>query len=135
MYSALAVIVVNKINHNGKHFESPHAILGLITYIALALNATLGHVQYFFPGLVGGVDNGKALYKYHRAIGYTGVVLILATLTAATRTTYVEHVLHIKTWAVVLAGVLVLGGALPRVRLEKFGVQNAPKPIFQNNTN
>lgn len=132
MYAALAVIVANKLNHNGKHFESPHAILGLITYIALTINATIGHVQYFFPNLVGGVDNGKALYKYHRIIGYTGVVLILSTLVAATRTPYVKNVLHIKTWAVVLSGILVLAGALPRVRLEKFGFQNASRPIFQN---
>jgi hypothetical protein len=95
-YAALIAIFVNKFNHNGKfiltftqnethkgftgtHFESTHARLGLITYIVLLLNATVGIVQFYFPNLVGGVNNGKALYKYHRIAGYTFVLLILSS--------------------------------------------------------
>jgi hypothetical protein len=65
--------------HVGTHFESPHAILGLVTYIFLFLQATVGVVQFYFPNLVGGVDNGKALYKYHRAAGYTFVLLLFSS--------------------------------------------------------
>jgi hypothetical protein len=63
----------------GTHFESPHAILGLLTYIFLLLQATGGVVQFYFPNLVGGEGNGKALYKYHRIAGYTFVLLLLSS--------------------------------------------------------
>jgi hypothetical protein len=100
LYAAFVVIVVNKLNHKGTHallprtapltderhagthFESPHAILGLVTYIFLFLQATVGVVQFYFPNLVGGVDNGKALYKYHRAAGYTFVLLLFSSTSA-----------------------------------------------------
>jgi hypothetical protein len=37
-------------------------------------------------------------------------------------------VLHIRTWVVVLAGVLILAGVLPRVKLQKLGLKTEPKP-------
>ncbi|KAK1080502.1 hypothetical protein LTR33_005491 [Friedmanniomyces endolithicus] len=43
--AGLIVIEYNKIDHGGKHFESPHAILGLITYIMVAGQALVGITQ------------------------------------------------------------------------------------------
>lgn len=115
------IIEYNKFDHNGAHFESPHAILGLTTYILLILQAVAGITQYFAPGLYGGVDNAKALYKYHRLGGYVTLVLMLATVCAATQTDFNANVLGMQLWAVVVASVLVLVGVLPRVRMAKFG--------------
>merc|ERR1712070_154202 len=53
--AGLVIIEYNKIDHGGTHFESPHAILGLVTYILIALQAIVGITQYFTPGLYGGV--------------------------------------------------------------------------------
>lgn len=46
---------------------------------------------------------------------------MLGTVVAATRTDTGSRVLGLRTWAVCVAGVLVLVGILPRVRLAKFG--------------
>ncbi|KAK8206586.1 hypothetical protein M8818_004420 [Zalaria obscura] len=119
--AGLVIIEYNKIAHNGAHFESPHAILGLITYIAVAIQAFVGITQYFTPGLYGGEDNAKKLYKYHRASGYVILLLMLATVCAATQTDYNRNVLQIQLWAVIVAAVITLAGVLPRVKKQKFG--------------
>jgi heme A synthase len=113
---------MNKFAHGGTHFESPHAILGLITYILLLIQAFVGITQYFLPQLYGGVDNAKKIYKYHRVGGYVLFTLMLVTVVAATRTTYNLTTLHIQTWAVVVASVLALAGILPRVKKQKLGL-------------
>lgn len=113
---------MNKYKNNIPHFESPHAILGLITYLLLVLQAIVGFTQYFTPGLYGSVDRAKAVYKYHRASGYLVFMLALATVCAATQTTYNVNVLDIKLWAVIVASVITLAGILPRVKKEKLGL-------------
>jgi len=119
--AALVIIEYNKFQHKGTHFESPHAILGLITYILLILQALVGVTQYFVPQIYGGVDNAKKIYKYHRIAGYTIFVLTLATVAAATQTYYNKHFLHIQLWTVIVASVITLAGVVPRIRLSKFG--------------
>merc|ERR1712070_622217 len=100
--AGLVVIEYNKIDHGGTHFESPHAILGLVTYILIALQAIVGITQYFTPGLYGGVDNAKALYKYHRVGGYITLLLM-------------------QLWAVVVASVIIVVGVGARIKRSKFG--------------
>ncbi len=127
LIAGLVVIEVNKFAHNGIHFESPHAILGLITYILLAIQALVGFTQYYVPNLYGSVDKAKSIYKWHRISGYIILILLLATVAAATQTTYNKTTLDIKLWAILVAGVLVLIGILPRIKKQKLGL--APKPL------
>lgn len=119
--AGLVIIEYNKFAHNGTHFESPHAILGLITYILVIIQAFVGITQYFLPGLYGGVENAKKLYKYHRVSGYVILVVMLATVCAATQTTFNKNVLQMQLWATVVASVIVLVGVAPRIRRNKFG--------------
>jgi Eukaryotic cytochrome b561 len=57
---------MNKGSH--PHFTSIHGRLGLITFTLIGIQAIVGFVQYWIPELVlGSVDNGKAIYKYHRS--------------------------------------------------------------------
>lgn len=119
--AGLVVIEYNKISHNGTHFESAHARLGLVAYILVILQVLVGFTQYFTPGLYGGEANAKRLYKYHRVGGYITTVVMLATICAATYTTYNVNVMKIQLWAVVVASVLVVLGVAARVRLSKFG--------------
>ncbi|KAM0714220.1 hypothetical protein Q7P37_010007 [Cladosporium fusiforme] len=119
--AGLVVIEYNKFAHNGTHFESPHAILGLITYILTTIQAVVGITQYFVPQLYGGVDNAKKLYKYHRVGGYVILLAMLATVAAATQTDYNKNVLQIQLWAIIVAAILLLVGIVPRIRLSKFG--------------
>ena len=124
LLSALAGLVVieyNKISHNGTHFESPHAILGLITYILVLIQAVVGITQYFVPALYGGVENAKKLYKYHRVGGYVILLAMLVTVALATQTDYNKNVLEIQLWAVVVGSLILLIGIVPRIRLNKFG--------------
>jgi hypothetical protein len=127
LVAGLIVIEYNKISHAGTHFESPHAILGLITYIFLFIQSVVGFTQYFTPSLYGSEDNAKSIYKWHRLSGYLMLVLLLATVAAATQTDFNKNVLHIRLWAVLLTAVLVLVGIIPRIKKQKFGLV-APKP-------
>ena len=119
--AGLVIIEYNKIDHGGVHFVSPHAILGLIVYILVAIQAFVGITQYFAPGLYGGEDNAKKLYKYHRVSGYVIIVLMLATVCAATQTDFNKNVLQMQLWAVIVASVIVLAGLVSRIKKQKFG--------------
>ncbi|RFU25697.1 hypothetical protein B7463_g10645, partial [Scytalidium lignicola] len=122
LLAGLVIIEVNKFSHNGTHFESPHAILGLITYISLLLQAAVGIVQFFVPSVFGGEEKAKAVYKYHRWSGYVILGLMLGTVGAATQTTYNLTVLHIEWKAVLLASILVVIGVVPRIHKQKLGL-------------
>jgi Eukaryotic cytochrome b561 len=96
--------------------------MGIIFYILVVLQATVGFTAYFLPQVYGGVDNAKALYKYHRWSGYVLFTLGLATVAAATQTDYNKSQLHIQLWAVLVAAVITLAGLLPRVKKAKLGL-------------
>ncbi|OJD37061.1 cytochrome b561 [Diplodia corticola] len=122
LLAGLIVIEVNKERGGLDHFESPHAILGIITYIFLVLQVIVGFTQFFTPEVYRGVDRAKKIYKYHRFFGYVTFVLTLVTIAAATRTTFNVNVLHIKTWAVIVASLIVLAGIVPRIKRQKLGL-------------
>ncbi|KAH8105370.1 eukaryotic cytochrome b561-domain-containing protein [Cristinia sonorae] len=121
MYTSFVIIVVNKTKSEHRHFDSAHAVLGLITYIFIFIQATVGMVQFYMPSLVGGRESARSIYKYHRIFGYLIFVFIIATAIAVTYTDYVKYVLKIRTWFVVLCSVFILAGVLPRVQLKKLG--------------
>ncbi|KAJ5687725.1 hypothetical protein N7455_006773 [Penicillium solitum] len=119
--AAFVIIEVNKGSH--PHFVSPHGILGLITYIAIVLQAVVGVVQYFFPVTVfGSVDAGKRIYKYHRWSGYVLLLLEVATIVAATQTTYNVIAIHIPLWGVLVSVVFILAGVGARIKKHKLGL-------------
>ncbi|KAI9046595.1 hypothetical protein LZ554_009339 [Drepanopeziza brunnea f. sp. 'monogermtubi'] len=128
LIAGLLVIEYNKFSHNGSHFVSTHAILGLITYILLGIQALVGFTAYYVPQLYGSVDNAKSLYKWHRMSGYLVLTLMLATVAAATQTDYNLNVLDIKLWAVLVTSALVLIGIVPRIKKQKLGLAGTPKP-------
>lgn len=130
LVAGLVIIEYNKISHGGIHFESPHAILGLITYILLTIQALVGFTQYFVPQLYGSVARAKSLYKWHRMSGYLVLVMMLATVAAATQTDFNKTTLHIRLWAVLVSAVLVLIGVLPRIKKQKFGLVPKPNGAF-----
>jgi hypothetical protein len=123
LLAGLIVIEYNKRGPGHEHFASPHAILGLIFYLTILLQAIVGFTQYYTPALYGGVDNAKSVWKYHRASGYAVMVLGLATVCASTWTDFSLKVLHIQHWSVILVSVLTLAGVVPRIRLQKFGLK------------
>lgn len=118
--AAFIIIEVNKGDH--PRLTSPHGILGLITYIFIIFQALLGVVQYFFPVIIlGSLAAGKKLYKYHRHLGYLVLLLELATVAAATQTTYNLNVLRIPLWGILVAAVLVIAGVGARIKKHKLG--------------
>ncbi|ORY10212.1 eukaryotic cytochrome b561-domain-containing protein [Clohesyomyces aquaticus] len=119
----LIIIEINKAGPGHEHFKSPHAILGLVTYIFMFLQATVGVTQYYTPNIYGSVDKAKSIYKYHRVAGYVIATLGLATVCAASWTDFSLDFLHIQHWAVILASVLVLAGVVPRIKLQKLGLK------------
>ena len=119
---AFIVIEYNKFKGGAVHFTSIHGRLGLITYIFLYLQAAVGLAQLYFPQVFGGVENAKAMYKYHRAAGYIITILLLATVCAATQTGFNAMSLHIQLWAMIVTSVIVLIGLLPRIKKQKLGL-------------
>lgn len=126
LVAGLIVIEYNKFSHNGAHFKSNHAILGFVTYVILVIQTIVGFTQYYTPSLYGSVANAKAIYKYHRASGYVALILMLATVATATKTTYNVNVLHLQLWVVITTSILVLIGIIPRIRLYKLGLKPRP---------
>jgi heme A synthase len=123
LFAGLAVILYAKLAHHGTHLDSPHAVLGLVSYVFLLLQGAVGFTQYYTPQLYGGVDKAKKLYKYHRMSGYVLLVLLLATVVAATKTYYINDGKKIKLWAVLVPALLVLVGVLPRIKKQKLGIR------------
>jgi hypothetical protein len=122
LISGLIIIEMNKASHPETRFTCAHGIMGLITYILIFSQALVGFAQFYIPKQIfGSVDRGKAVYKYHRGSGYVILVMALATICAATQTTFNADVLHLKLWAVLVAGILVLVGVLPRIKKSKLG--------------
>jgi len=122
LIAAFVIIECNKFNHDAVHFDSVHGKLGLTTYTLLLIQSTVGFTQYFVPQLYGGVDNAKSIYKWHRLSGYVVLVMMLATVCAATQTITGGETLNIKLWAVLVSSVLILVGVLPRIKKQKFGL-------------
>ncbi|KAJ4303473.1 hypothetical protein N0V90_002368 [Kalmusia sp. IMI 367209] len=123
LLAGLVIIEVNKAGPGHEHFASPHAILGLIFYLSILAQAIVGFTQYYTPSLYGGIDNAKKVWKYHRGTGYVITTLGLATVVAASWTTYSLYVAHIQHWAVIVSSVLVLLGVVPRIKLQKLGLK------------
>lgn len=119
------IIEVNKTVKGFDHFRSVHAYLGVATAAVLALQYLFGLTIWAVPRVWGGVDRAKALWKYHRWVGYAALLLLLATVAAAAATEYNRDVLGIKLWSVIVTEVLILAGVLPRVHLRKLGIQRA----------
>ncbi|KAK6512665.1 hypothetical protein TWF506_008841 [Arthrobotrys conoides] len=121
LIGAGVAIVVNKIRTKHSHFDSTHAILGLVVYILILGQTIIGFAQFYTPSLFGSIENAKAIYKYHRIAGYTIQLLLLATLLAASRTNYALGPLKFTTWKVAVGSSLVALGVFPRIKKEKLG--------------
>jgi hypothetical protein len=122
LIAGLIIIEMNKASHPETRFTSVHGIMGLITYILIFSQFLAGFAQFYLPiSVFGNVDKAKAVYKYHRMSGYAILIMALATICAATQTTFNKSVLHIRLWAVLVAGVIVLVGVIPRIKKSKLG--------------
>ncbi|KAJ5670397.1 uncharacterized protein N7477_005760 [Penicillium maclennaniae] len=114
-------IEVNKGSY--PHFVSLHGILGLTTYITIALQAVVGVIQYFLPTvLLGSVDAGKRIYKYHRWSGHFLLLLEMATVLAAVQSTNNMMGLQINFLGVLVAVALILVGVGAGIQKRKLGL-------------
>lgn len=123
LIAGLIIIEYNKFAHNAFHFTSIHGKLGLITFVFFIIQAIVGITQYYIPQLYGGIDNAKAIWKYHRFSGYVVLPLSLITVSAATQVDFNKNVLHIQLWSVIVASVLVVVGIGARIHLQKLGLK------------
>ncbi|RUS14458.1 eukaryotic cytochrome b561-domain-containing protein, partial [Endogone sp. FLAS-F59071] len=123
---AFAAIYYNKSTHGAAHFTSTHGKLGITTISYLLVQILFGAATIYAPALFGGVNQAKALYKYHRLSGY--LVFVLVWVTA-------QYGVH-SDWAVAyypfptftnglwyLATGLVVIGVFSRVHLSKLGIR------------
>ncbi|KAK3948844.1 eukaryotic cytochrome b561-domain-containing protein [Pseudoneurospora amorphoporcata] len=123
--SGITVIETNKhVNHNA-HLHSLHGYLGVITGTLLFAQYMFGIGIWLVPGIFGGEEKAKALWKYHRYGGYLLLVLVLATIGAAADTDYSKGVLKIEGWTFGLGIALVVVGVFPRVQLRKLGIDRS----------
>ncbi|ROW17067.1 hypothetical protein VPNG_01075 [Cytospora leucostoma] len=120
--SGVAVIEANKVRQGpGSHFHSAHGYLGVATAFVLLAQYTFGFLIWGVPGVFGGVEEAKALWKYHRISGYLLYPLVLATVISAVYTDFNVNVLDIKLWEVSVAVALIVIGVYPRLHPRKLG--------------
>ncbi|KAF8456683.1 eukaryotic cytochrome b561-domain-containing protein [Terfezia claveryi] len=118
--SALVIVIWHKQHFHIPHFESMHSKFGAATYALIVAQALVGFTQLFIPQIYGSEENAKKMYKYHRFFGYAVILpMLLVTIILATGTYYGASVLHLKTWAAVLAGIAIVAGIYPRVKISK----------------
>lgn len=123
LIAGLIVIEMNKASHPETRFQHPHGVLGLMTFILLAIQALVGFAQYYMPNLVfGSVDNAKRIYKFHRMSGYIILLMMLVTVADATDTAFNKNVLHMQLWPIIVAAILILAGVIPRIKRRKLGL-------------
>jgi cytochrome b-561 len=120
-----AMIETNKILNHGVHFHSAHGYLGVITALVLLMQYIFGFLMWGVPAVFGGVDNAKALWKYHRYSGYLVLILVLVTVISAVDTDYNRNVLDIKYWSIIVSVGLIVAGIFPRIQLTKMGIHRA----------
>ncbi|KAI7899752.1 cytochrome b561 domain-containing protein, partial [Cokeromyces recurvatus] len=75
-------IFYNKIISKKSHFESLHSKLGLFVFICLFIQVLFGiSITFLARPLLGSVDKGKRVWRYHRIYGYV-LLLPLVWITA-----------------------------------------------------
>ncbi|KAJ9164976.1 Cytochrome b ascorbate-dependent protein 3 [Coniochaeta hoffmannii] len=123
--SGVTVILVNKHQSSDPHphFHSAHGYMGVVAAVLLLGQYAVGFGMWAVPAVFGGEERAKRVWKYHRWSGYVIYLFLLATVVAATYTPYNETVLDIKTWSVVVAGLLLVAGVYPRVSIDKLGIR------------
>ncbi|KAG6019679.1 hypothetical protein E4U41_003137 [Claviceps citrina] len=129
LVTGAVIIEVNKIRSHGPHFHSPHAYVGVVTLLLVGAQYLVGFTMWATPGLYGGLDSAKKLYRYHRYAGYLILVLLLTAVCTAMQTDYVVKVLGIGVWGVVVAAAVVLAGVLARVQKQKLGFGVVRRPV------
>lgn len=99
-----------------------HGYLGVAASCVLVVQYFVGFTMWGVPGLYGGEENAKAVWKYHRWSGYLLYALLLATVVSAVYTSFNVNVLDMKLWAVVVAVGLIVIGVYPRLHPRKLGL-------------
>ncbi|KAL1877068.1 hypothetical protein Daus18300_002678 [Diaporthe australafricana] len=121
--AGVLIIEANKIKQGpDSHFHSVHGYLGVLTSVVLLVQYVFGFLMWGVPGVFGGIDNAKALWKYHRISGYLLFLLILATVISAVWTDFNVNVLNIRLWTVIVAIALIVLGVYPRLHPRKLGL-------------
>ncbi|KAJ3146376.1 hypothetical protein HDU89_006241 [Geranomyces variabilis] len=122
LVTGASVIIYNKASHNGTHFESLHARVGLAVYLLFFLQALFGALVVYAPSLFGGEGRAKAMYKYHRLSGYLTFLLSLVAVAAATQTDWNKNMGKIQLWPVILGGGLLVVGLGAGMKPSKLGI-------------
>lgn len=104
------------LHHPNSHWISWHGIMGSTVVVWMWVQALVGAATVLFNGaLVGGQNNGKALWKWHRLSGYILLPIILLTLfTGATQTSWSQQnsgKLYHSAIGVILLAIGVLGAS------------------------
>lgn len=121
--AGVLLIEANKIKQGpDSHFHSVHGYLGVTTSVVLVGQYAVGFAMWGVPGVFGGVENAKKVWKYHRASGYVLYALLVATVLSAVWTAFNVNVLDLKLWAVAVALLLVVAGVYPRLHPRKLGL-------------
>lgn len=119
--AGVTIIEYNKFSSGGIHFHSVHGYFGVITSVVLLLQYFVGFTMWLVPGMYGGVDKAKSLYRYHRMSGYIILLLLLVTVVTATKTEFNEKVLKLQLWGAILLAFLIAAGVYPRLQRTKLG--------------
>ncbi|KAJ9102426.1 hypothetical protein QFC21_002826 [Naganishia friedmannii] len=130
-----SAIIYNKALHQGAHFQSLHAKLGLVTIVWMVIQALAGALAHHFAPTYG--LKATRFYSVHRVSGYLLIPLIAATALAASYTDWVKthSELGIRVIGFDVGLALVALGVVLRIRIGKLNVWNAWKSSTSKGNN
>ncbi|KAF9228680.1 hypothetical protein BS17DRAFT_690953, partial [Gyrodon lividus] len=114
------IMIYIKYSHSAAHFTSWHGTFGIISVVWLSIQVLLGAGSVWFGGaLFGGGLKAKAVWKYHRLLGYIlfPLVLFTAHLAGAWSAWVTANTdFFVRLLAYVIAPIVILAGVYSRVR-------------------
>jgi len=116
----VSAVVYSKIINEKEHFATPHGKFGIFIASYFLVQFIFGSLSVNAPGLFGGVNKAKALWKYHRMSGY--LVLMLAWATAEFGIQSAAAMF--PRWGITVASIsggLIILGVGGRIRTSKLG--------------
>jgi cytochrome b561 len=106
---------------------SVHGKLGLLTFIFLFVQVVFGVTIGMIPiTIYGSIDKAKSLWKYHRVLGYTLLLLVWVTAQLGVRADYMYNNLYSTNLIYLhwISFIFVFAGITYRTRISKWGIQS-----------
>jgi cytochrome b-561 domain-containing protein 2 len=114
--AGFSIIYCTKEIYNKPHLATWHGMIGLMGIIWMSVQAVMGNLLIFCPGLFGGPTQVRQYYRMHRVFGYGAVVTMWGATALGMMSNWMLRHLNYP-WLGWTLGALALIGLLRRISL------------------